>query len=189
MVAGRLHFALLLLSYETPTATILRDLANLQKTYGHQSLARHKVAEDYYRIANAAGRSEKYDAALVFYNKAIDLNAEYEEAYLYRGLVYARTDRIQQAVDDFTTALSLNSEKMDRINKQRQPYDSYVFLRMDFDNDLSVLRKRRVEALQLRAANAAAGLNDCAVATADADELRSMDARNAIASQVKAICR
>ena len=168
--------------------TISKEIDAMHKAYGIKSLTKFKVAEDFYRLGNAAGRAKHYDAASGFYDKAIELNIEYEEAHLYRGLLYGKTGHIQEAVDDFTRALSLNAEATGRIEKARKPYESFVFLRMEFDSDLSVLNHRRVEALQLRATNAGA-LGDCTIATADAKELLRLNPQNPIALQVEAMCR
>ena len=50
------------------------------------------------------------DHALADCSKAISLEAGRADAYFYRGLAYARTDRQYNAVDDFRKVLEINPD-------------------------------------------------------------------------------
>ena len=56
---------------------------------------------DYYR-------EENYDNAIEAFNKAVQLNPQYDEAYRFRGLSYHSKGQYDLAIDDFTKELILN---------------------------------------------------------------------------------
>ncbi|MCK9614063.1 MAG: tetratricopeptide repeat protein [Candidatus Omnitrophica bacterium] len=50
----------------------------------------------------------KYDEAITEYNKAIELNPNYAEAYNNRGVAYNVKGSYDQAISDFTRAIEIN---------------------------------------------------------------------------------
>jgi tetratricopeptide (TPR) repeat protein len=49
-----------------------------------------------------------YDEAISDYNRAIELNPEFSEAYYTRGSAYDRKGQYNHAIDDYTKAIELN---------------------------------------------------------------------------------
>ena len=65
-------------------------------------------ATDYYNRGIALARDQgKYREALLDFNKAIELNREYVQAYIDRGNVYNKLQNWQQANDNYSTAITL----------------------------------------------------------------------------------
>ena len=54
----------------------------------------------------------KLDAALVDFNKAIDLAPDVSMYYHSRGMCFQQMDKKQEAIDEFKHALSLNSHQV-----------------------------------------------------------------------------
>ncbi len=50
----------------------------------------------------------QWDKAIAEYNKAIELNPEYAEAYYNRGIAYGNKGQYDQAISDYTKAIELN---------------------------------------------------------------------------------
>lgn len=166
---------------------IAKELEDLSKAYGKRVLTQYKTAEDFYRLGNAAGRAERLDDAATLYSWAVKINGDYEEAYLYRGVAFAKQGDLNKAVDDFTKTLSLNAKAINNTQVARKPYESFHLLRREYDQDLSVLENRRELALQLRAGNSAA-LGHCSTARADEKELLRLNPSNTISHQIAMMC-
>ena len=65
-------------------------------------------ATDYYNRGIALARDQgKYREALLDFNKAIELNREYVQAYVDRGNIYNALKNWQQANDNYSTAIAL----------------------------------------------------------------------------------
>lgn len=69
--------------------------------YPHSFLALNSLGAEYMLNKNYA-LSEQY------LNKAINENLNYYKGYYNRGLMYAQTNRMEQAINDFTKAINLN---------------------------------------------------------------------------------
>ena len=52
----------------------------------------------------------KYTQAIADFNRAIEINPRYGEAYYNRGVVYNRLGNREQAIDDIRTAARLGYE-------------------------------------------------------------------------------
>jgi Flp pilus assembly protein TadD len=65
-------------------------------------------AKNHYDRGGEACRNGQYDQAIVHYNKALELNSGYAEAYVNRGVANARKGKPDQAIADFNKALKLN---------------------------------------------------------------------------------
>jgi tetratricopeptide (TPR) repeat protein len=50
----------------------------------------------------------QYDKAISDFNKAIDLNPKFAEAYNNRGLTYAKKGQYDKAISDFTKTIEIN---------------------------------------------------------------------------------
>ena len=76
-----------------------------------------KTAVDYYNDGLIAVREKKYDKALENFNKAIEMNPAYIEAYNKRGMCYYELKKYRNALTDFDRAAQLdpNNESIRRI--------------------------------------------------------------------------
>lgn len=67
----------------------------------------------------AYGCLDNYQQAILDFNRTIELNPEYAEAYYYRGNAYNRIGEYQQAIKDFKVAARLGNKKaQDFLRKQ-----------------------------------------------------------------------
>ena len=62
---------------------------------------------------------KKLDAALVDFNKAIELAPDVSMYYHSRGMCYQQMDQKVQAIEEFKHALSLNSHQVTFFEPQR----------------------------------------------------------------------
>ena len=76
-----------------------------------------KTAVDYYNDGLIAVREKKYDKALENFNKAIEMNPAYIEAYNKRGMCYYELKKYRNALTDFDRAAQLdpNNESIRRM--------------------------------------------------------------------------
>ena len=76
-----------------------------------------KTAVDYYNDGLIALREKKYDKAWENFNKAIEMNPAYIEAYNKRGMCYYELKKYRNALTDFDRATQLdpNNERIRRM--------------------------------------------------------------------------
>ena len=72
------------------------------------SLSFVKKALDYFNDALAAYQSGNFSEAIKNYNKAIEINPDYADAYYNRGNAKGALGNMQGAIEDFNKALQLN---------------------------------------------------------------------------------
>jgi tetratricopeptide (TPR) repeat protein len=117
-----------------------------------------KVNSEYYYAYNDRGSSyralEKFDLAIADYKKAIEINAQ---SFIYNNLgsVLKRTGSIQEAVDAFSKAISIDSQYELAYNNRGAVY----FENDDFDKAISDFNK----ALELNPNYSLALINRAAV--------------------------
>jgi len=59
-----------------------------------------------------------YGEAIRLYNKALSIDASYEEAYSNRGLVYMKTGRFDDAIKDYNKAIELNGSYVNALHNR-----------------------------------------------------------------------
>ncbi len=79
----------------------------------------------------------KYDEALKWFNKCIELFPEEVSGYLYRASYYENFRQYQKAIDDYNQALKLNPEHVGALIKRGRCFQ----LSNDFQNDLPDFEK------------------------------------------------
>jgi tetratricopeptide (TPR) repeat protein len=67
-------------------------------------------AVDWFKEGYALAQSKKYRDAISFYNKAIDADPEYADAYSGRGLAYFKIKDYQQSLKDLNRAIAVKPE-------------------------------------------------------------------------------
>jgi tetratricopeptide (TPR) repeat protein len=65
---------------------------------------------EWYEKGRRLGISKNYNDAIDAFNKSIDLNPKYAEAYCYRGLNYGQLDNYDQGIKDCGRAIELSPE-------------------------------------------------------------------------------
>jgi tetratricopeptide (TPR) repeat protein len=74
--------------------------SDIIKKYPHSFVALNSLGAEYMLTKN-------YDMSLRYLNAAINENTEYYKGYYNRGLLYAQTDRMKNALRDFDKAIAL----------------------------------------------------------------------------------
>ena len=64
----------------------------------------------------------QYDQAIVFYNKAVEINPEYDQAYFGRGLVYQSKKELDLALSDYSKAIEMNPNYSEAYNNRGSIY-------------------------------------------------------------------
>jgi tetratricopeptide (TPR) repeat protein len=150
--------------------SIRQEIKRLASRYSEGEIGVHMSAEDFYRLGNAAGRTNQFDAAAGFYSGAIAKDPKHEDAYTYRALARDRLGDAIGTVEDATEALRLNEADYDRVHASlNQAENQSVFRRSEVRNKLSHLLSRRVQTFQIRA-QAFKALGQLDRAMADANE-------------------
>ena len=97
-------------SYEIPS-NILKHL--LKQSESVEPLAAWQkrdqiLAYTYFGKGKKKSHAEEYEAAIVDFTKAIQLNPKYARAYFERGLAVYKAGNLITAIDDYTHAIKLN---------------------------------------------------------------------------------
>ncbi len=81
-------------------------------------------AEDYFDSGLQKHNEENYSQSIEDYDKAIELNPEYVDAYNNRGNAYDDLGEYQQAIEDYDKAIELNPEDPDAYINRGLSYNS-----------------------------------------------------------------
>ncbi len=71
-----------------------------------------------FNLANAKSELEQYQEALEDYDKALEINPNFAEAYINRGTAKAELSRWEDALEDFDKAIALNSDDARAYNNR-----------------------------------------------------------------------
>ena len=89
-------------------------------------------AEAYFSLGTVQLDNGENEQAILFYNKALEINPSYAEAYLNRGIAYRRQGLIELAISDYTKSLELNPKDVRAyVNRgnahlERSRYDNAI---------------------------------------------------------------
>ncbi len=92
--------------------------------YKHGKKAKQLRAEDLYEQGVSLATAKRYDKALEAFNKALEIDPEYENAHWGRGVTRAMRGRLDQAIADYDKALGLNgtvSHQKKEIQTRKRP--------------------------------------------------------------------
>ena len=64
----------------------------------------------------------QYDRSIAFFNKAIEINPSYADAYRYRGVAYYYKDQYDNAIFNYTMAIKMNPRYAEAYNNRRHAY-------------------------------------------------------------------
>lgn len=73
-------------------------------------------------IGTASAEQGRYEKALEYLDKAINLNPQYAEPYYNRGTVYGRLGQYQRTIDDCSEALRLKPDYVNAYNNRGNAY-------------------------------------------------------------------
>ena len=103
-------------------------------------------AADFYRAGHAAGAAGQLTNSIWYFDRALELNPQYEEAYLYRGnakmhevgaaaleggdsaIACTRKKTLEEAIHDVEQALLINQRSanaLETIRNSRDPRDEF----------------------------------------------------------------
>ena len=82
---------------------ILLPLLSMATLLGQSAKQSFKAGEDFYKSMN-------FKDAIDQYSKAIELDPDYEKAYVSRAMAYSRTGNHKNAAEDFDRALVFNEK-------------------------------------------------------------------------------
>ena len=83
-----------------------------------------RTAEDYYNKGIVNIQEKEYDKALENFNRAIELDPKYIEAYDKRAMVYAITEHYNKAIQDYTEVIKLDSKNISAYRERGKCYDA-----------------------------------------------------------------
>jgi tetratricopeptide (TPR) repeat protein len=80
----------------------------LGNTYAREKLHEHKDATVYIRHGTLSTQRGRYDDAISYFSKAIEIDPRLVEAYKNRGNIYSRMGKYDQAILDYNKALEID---------------------------------------------------------------------------------
>jgi tetratricopeptide (TPR) repeat protein len=81
------------------------------------------------KIAAEFFDKKEYESSLLFCNKALDINPNLPDAYLFRGLNNHELENYQDAIIDYTVAVKLKPDYLDAYfyrSKSKQANNDYI---------------------------------------------------------------
>ena len=78
-------------------------------------------AEPYFHRGNARAEKGRYDQAIAYYTKAIEINPRFFEAYFFRGKTWVERGHLDRAIADYNKALEINP------GNENTPYNMYYW--------------------------------------------------------------
>jgi Flp pilus assembly protein TadD len=76
-----------------------------------------KTARDYLLEGTGQSMRGEYERAIVMLSKAIDLDPQYAEAYMNRGIAYLESGQVEKALQDFSESLRLEPNALCYYNR------------------------------------------------------------------------
>lgn len=129
----------------------------------HRDTKRNKEAGQHYQMGNALAAQGRMGQAVIYYEQAISVRADYVEAYSNLGNALAALGNIDQAVARYEHALSIEPnpqihfnlatvlEGQDRIEQAIAHYEHALFIRPDYaeaHNNLGTITSHRRGVIQ-----------------------------------------
>ncbi len=102
-----------------------------------------KDANYYYKQGNIKFRQKVYDEALNFYNQAITISPDFEEAYYSRAFCYVKKTNYKKAIEDFDKVVEINPKNagayINRAFYAREKTGDYAGSVEDYNKAISLL--------------------------------------------------
>ena len=104
--------------YGVERQTMFRDFAGFAGSHGHDQPLSYKTSEQWFQDANSHFQKGEYELAIANYNKAIELNSNFADAYNNRGFAKAGRGEHRKAIKDYDEAISFNSRHASAFNSR-----------------------------------------------------------------------
>ena len=91
----------------------------------------------YHSIGTACLRKGELDRAILFFDKSLEVNPAYAEAYEMRGMTYSCREQYDQAIADFNRALEINPRLGEVYLNRAKAY----YFKGEYDKSLGDIRK------------------------------------------------
>ena len=69
-------------------------------------------------MGTSYAKSGRYNEALDYFNKALELNPNFAGAYFNKGLAYGHKRKFDQAINNFTRAIEINPNYADALDSR-----------------------------------------------------------------------
>ena len=103
-------------------ASMFPDFDGFARLHTHNKLDIEPDAQgNVQRGINAAQRGD-IDTAMNYYNKAIEMNPDYADAYYYRGRAYYNNNDDTNAIEEFDKAIEMNPDYADAYHHRGRAY-------------------------------------------------------------------
>jgi tetratricopeptide (TPR) repeat protein len=126
----------------TPQAKGLSPHVDEQPGAPAKPTAEKITAEDYF---NKGQKAKDWQERILFYNKAIELNPKYAEAYNYRGNAHFEKEYYEMALSDYNNAISLKPNWANPYNNRGNYYtvfkNEYDRALQDYDTAIKLNQK------------------------------------------------
>ena len=94
--------------YGLEEQSIFRDFTGFAASHSQDRPINYKTSEQWLQSGNKYFRQEEYAAAVQYYDRAINLNPGFAEAYNNRGIAKAKLGQYEAAITDYDKAINLN---------------------------------------------------------------------------------
>ena len=88
----------------------------------HPPHPEQSLADAYNIRGNASYDEGNYEAAIVNFTKALDINPQFASAYINRGVAYAAQENYTLAIADYNSALTINPQLAEAYNNRGNAY-------------------------------------------------------------------
>ena len=96
--------------YGITEAMLFPDFAGFAHLHSEGRSYTELGASEYRRLANVEFRRRKYELAIAYYDKAINLDPNDAHTYYYRGCVYRSQEQHELAIENYDKAIDLTTE-------------------------------------------------------------------------------
>lgn len=79
---------------------------------------KQRSADEWFKQGLSFAKTQHYENAINAYNKALEKNPRYTEAYNHRGIAWSKKDRYDKAIADFSKAIEIRPRYAEAYNNR-----------------------------------------------------------------------